>query len=444
MIKTHHFRKIIILGGDLILLAISFFLTFFLRFFEFPSVTVLSLNVMPMVILYFVWVIIFFIAGLYEIEKFISFNDLRNRFLKTMLAVGIISVLVFYIVPIWGITPKIILLINLLLATGFLWLWRKFFFNNVVKSAKINVIFLGQSREVEEFAGFINSRPQLAYQVADIFDENKSKEIDIEKYVKKHNIEIIAISDDMKKDDGLISVFYNIIPLGVAIVNFSDFYESVTGKVPVSVIGKAWFLENLVEVNKREYENIKRIVDLAIAVIVGFVFLTLLPFIAFFIKITSRGDVFYRQKRTGKNGKVFNIIKFRSMISGAEKSGAEWAKKDDSRVTYFGKFLRRSRIDELPQVLNVIRGDLSFFGPRPERPEFVKELFLKLPHYKMRQLVKPGLSGWAQINFPYGASVEDAMEKLQYDLFYIKNRSLALDLSIALKTLKTIISHEGR
>ncbi|MCR4284233.1 MAG: exopolysaccharide biosynthesis polyprenyl glycosylphosphotransferase [Parcubacteria group bacterium] len=444
MIKTHNFRKIIILSGDLILLFFSFFLTFFLRSLEFPSSTVISTNAMPMIMLYIIWIIIFFIAGLYEIEKFISFNDLRNRFLKTMLAVGIISVLVFYTVPIWGITPKTILLINLLIVTGLMWLWRKFFFNNVVKSSKINVIFFGSSKEIEDFAGFINDRPQLAYQVLDIFDEDKSKEIDIERYVKEHNVEVIAVSDDMRQDDSLISVFYNIIPLGVAIVDFSNFYESVTGKVPVSVIGKAWFLENLVEINKREYENIKRVIDLALSVFVGIVFLFFLPFAAFFIKITSRGDVFYKQNRIGKNGKIFHIIKFRSMVSGAEKNGAEWSKKNDDRITYFGRILRGSRIDELPQVWNVIRGDISFFGPRPERPEFVKELSLKLPHYKMRHLVKPGLTGWAQINFPYGSSIEDALEKLQYDLFYIKNRSLALDVSIALKTLKTIISNEGR
>lgn len=444
MIKTHNFRKIIILSGDLLLLFFSFFLTFFLRSLEFPSSSLISTNAVPMIVLYIIWIIIFFIAGLYEIEKFISFNDLRNRFLKTMLAVGIISVLVFYTVPIWGITPKTILLINLLIVTGLMWLWRKFFFNNVVKSSKINVIFFGSSKEIEDFAVFINDRPQLAYQVLDIFDEDKSKEIDIERYVKEHNIEVIAVSDDIRQDDSLISVFYNIIPLGVAIVDFSNFYESVTGKVPVSVIGKAWFLENLVEINKREYENIKRVIDLALSVFVGIVFLFFLPLAAFFIKITSHGDVFYKQNRIGKNGKIFHIIKFRSMVSDAEKNGAEWSKKNDNRITYFGRILRGSRIDELPQIWNVIRGDLSFFGPRPERPEFVKELSLRLPHYKMRHLIKPGLTGWAQINFPYGSSVEDALEKLQYDLFYIKNRSLALDVSIALKTLKTIISNEGR
>ncbi|PIR14054.1 hypothetical protein COV49_00140 [Candidatus Falkowbacteria bacterium CG11_big_fil_rev_8_21_14_0_20_39_10] len=444
MIRTHNFRKIIILFGDLILLAFSFFLTFFLRSLEFPSVILIGTNAMPMIVLYSIWIVIFFIAGLYEIEKFIAFNDLRNRFLKTMLAVGIISVLIFYTIPIWGITPKTILLINLLVVTGFLWLWRKFFFNNIVKSSKMNVIFFGSSKEIEDFSEFVNNRPQLAYQVVDIFDENKSRDIDIERYVKEHNIEVIAVSDDIKQDDNLISVFYNIIPLGVTIVDFSNFYESVTGKVPVSVIGKAWFLENLVEINKREYENIKRVIDLGISVVVGIVFLALLLPVALLIKITSRGSVFYRQQRVGKNGKVFEIIKFRSMVSGAEKNGAEWAKRDDSRITYLGRILRGSRVDELPQVWNVIRGDLSFFGPRPERPEFVEELSFRLPHYKMRHLVKPGLTGWAQINFPYGSSVEDAMEKLQYDLFYIKNRSLALDVSIALKTLKTIISHEGR
>ncbi len=444
MIKTHYFRKIILAGGDLGFLVLTFFLALFLRSFEIPSASLIDVNLLPMAVLYFIWIVLFFIAGLYEIEKFISFNDLRNHFLKTMIAVGIISVLFFYTIPLWGITPKTILLINLLVATGFLWVWRKFFFNNIVKSSKINVIFFGSSGELNDFAGFINNRPQLAYQVVDIFDEDKSRKIDIEKYVKDRDIEIIVVSDEIKQDEKLVSVFYNLLPFGIAIIDFSKFYESITGKIPVSMIGKAWFLENLIEVNKREYENIKRIIDLILSVITGSVLLIILPFIAFFIKITSSGDVFYCQKRVGKDGKIFEIIKFRSMIAGAEKNGAEWSKKKDARITWFGRFLRGSRIDELPQVWNVLLGDLSFFGPRPERPEFIEELSLKLPHYKMRHLVKPGLSGWAQINFPYGASVEDSMEKLQYDLFYIKNRSIALDMSIALKTLKTIVSHEGR
>ncbi|MFH1534764.1 MAG: sugar transferase, partial [Patescibacteria group bacterium] len=222
------------------------------------------------------------------------------------------------------------------------------------------------------------------------------------------------------------------------------FYESVTGKIPVSLIDKTWFLENLLEINKQTFEKFKRVVDIIFSIILFIPFIIVYPFAALAIKINSKGPVFYKQKRVGKNEKFFEILKFRSMVADAEKNGAEWAKENDKRITIAGNILRKTRIDELPQIWNVLKGDLSFVGPRPERPEFVQELENQIPHYSMRHLVRPGLSGWAQINFPYGASVEDATEKMQYDLYYIKNRSFLLEISIMLKTIMTLLSHSGR
>jgi len=150
------------------------------------------------------------------------------------------------------------------------------------------------------------------------------------------------------------------------------------------------------------------------------------------------------QQRTGKRGKKFMAIKIRSMSKNAEVNGPQWATKNDPRVTRSGKFMRRTRVDEIPQLINILRGEMSFIGPRPERPEFIQRLEKKIPYYNERLLVKPGLTGWAQINFPYGASEKDAMEKLQYDLYYIKNRSFILDLSVFLKTIKTVLSGGGQ
>ncbi|MBZ9569449.1 sugar transferase, partial [Patescibacteria group bacterium] len=164
----------------------------------------------------------------------------------------------------------------------------------------------------------------------------------------------------------------------------------------------------------------------------------LFPFIALAIKIDSPSPMFYSQKRVGKDGKIFTIYKFRTMKAGAEKEGPRWASSDDPRITRVGKVLRAIYIDEFPQFYNILKGDISFVGPRPERPEFVKQLKKKIPYYGVRHLVKPGFTGWAQINYHYGASVEEAREKLQYDLYYIKNRSFFLDLGIILKTIKII------
>jgi len=175
----------------------------------------------------------------------------------------------------------------------------------------------------------------------------------------------------------------------------------------------------------------------------------ILPIFGALIKLSSPGPVFLRQKRVGKNGKIFNLVKFRSMLAlssdgSAEPEGAKWVGDKDERITKIGKFIRKTRVDELPQLWNILKGELSFIGPRPERPEFIANLEKEIPYYIMRHLVKPGLSGWAQIKLPHGGAGEESMEKLQYDLYYIKNRSFTLDLAIALKTLAAILKFEGR
>ena len=162
------------------------------------------------------------------------------------------------------------------------------------------------------------------------------------------------------------------------------------------------------------------------------------------IMLNSRGPIIYKQKRVGKNNRHFFIYKFRTMVSDAEKHGPQWAVKNDSRVTAVGKFLRASRLDELPQIINVLKGDINFIGPRPERPEFIKVLVKKVPHYNLRHVIRPGLTGWAQVNFKYAASKEDTARKLEYDLFYLKNRSHSLDFKILLKTIKVVLTGKGR
>lgn len=179
--------------------------------------------------------------------------------------------------------------------------------------------------------------------------------------------------------------------------------------------------------------------------VVGILFgIILLPLVLLGNLIANRGKLFYTQKRIGKHGKPFTMIKFRTMVANAEKNGAKWAEKNDFRVTPFGRFLRNSRLDEIPQFINILKGDMSIIGPRPERPIFVNELSKIIPFYETRHTIKPGLSGWAQVNSRYGSSVEDSLIKLQYDLFYIKHRSFFLDINILVKTLNTMIYYRGQ
>jgi len=233
---------------------------------------------------------------------------------------------------------------------------------------------------------------------------------------------------------------------GLHVSTMSDLYERLTDRVPVEHIGDNWFValplngqgQNL------SYRIAKRCLDLLITVIGLAIFGLIFPLLAVVVAFDSPGPVFYRQKRVGRAGQVFELIKLRSMFVDAEEDGqARWAEKYDTRVTRTGYFLRRTRLDELPQLLNVLRGEMSLVGPRPERPEFVLELQQQIPFYRTRLTVKPGLTGWAQVNYDYGRSVTDALEKLRYDLYYIKHQSLQLDLIILLKTVGVFLFLKG-
>ncbi len=189
--------------------------------------------------------------------------------------------------------------------------------------------------------------------------------------------------------------------------------------------------------------KVKRVLDIIFSLLGLLISLVITIPVAILIKLESKGPIFYRQKRVGLNNNIFECIKFRSMTVDAEKYGAIWASKNDSRVTRVGKIIRKLRIDEIPQMWNVLKGEMSFIGPRPERPEFVYQLEKKIPYYNLRHSVKPGITGWAQVCYPYGASEEDALEKLKYDLYYIKNLSLFLDFQILLKTAKVVLLGKG-
>ncbi len=215
--------------------------------------------------------------------------------------------------------------------------------------------------------------------------------------------------------------------------------EHIQGKVDLKVFDRKELSPNPIARGDLFSRLLKRGFDIIMALGLLVFAMPLLVAVAIAVKLESKGPVFYRQTRIGRHGRSFEILKFRTMRVHAEEDGAVWAKANDSRVTRVGAFLRRSRIDEIPQAINILMGQMSFVGPRPERPEFIDLLVHELPHYEDRHLVKPGLTGWAQVNYPYGASVDDAREKLKYDLYYVKNFSLILDMFIIIKTVKVAI-----
>jgi len=320
-----------------------------------------------------------------------------------------------------------------------------------------NILIIGYSTEVSEIIKEINNKPAFGYKIKALITVNENEKPNLEgieiynnydnliEFCKNNKIKTIITAVDERNFPQITADLFSCLPLQINFFNLSAFYEKITGKIPVNTISRNWFLENLASSKSRLYHNFKRLIDLSISIIILIAFSPFLPLVILAVKFGSAGPIFFKQKRVGKNNLQFIVVKFRSMFIDAENNGAVWASKNDPRVTKFGKFMRKTRVDEVPQLINVIKGEMSLIGPRPERPEFVEELSVQIPFYKERLLVKPGLTGWAQVAGPaYGGSKEESLEKLQYDLFYIKNQSLGLDLSIVLKTIKTILTRKGQ
>jgi len=262
--------------------------------------------------------------------------------------------------------------------------------------------------------------------------------------VKQESIDRIVVAMGQRRGQIPIDKLLKLSLAGeVTIEEGATFYERVTGRVSLNMIRPSWLIFN----GRGRQTRLAAITRSGVHRLIAFAGVALsLPLViltAILIKIDSRGPVFYKQERVGKNGRPFVLTKFRSMELDAEKSGPVWANKGDDRVTRVGRIIRKTRVDEIPQFWNILRGEMNFVGPRPERPYFVAQLAQEIPYYEQRHLIAPGLTGWAQINYPYGASTEDARQKLQYDLFYIKNHSLLLDAIILFETIKIILFGRG-
>ena len=264
-------------------------------------------------------------------------------------------------------------------------------------------------------------------------------------FIKEKNIRILIITK-LKLTKEEMREILNLKLSGVEVKSYSDYMLENEAKIDVEFIDEEWLLQayGFKILHSHIQTNIKRIFDMTMAFIIGILTLPIMGIAAIIVKLESPGPIIYSQDRVGENGKEFKVHKFRSMRNDAEKDGAKWAQVNDPRVTKFGNFMRKTRIDELPQLVNVLKGQMSFIGPRPERMVFIKELEKEIPYYNLRHMVKPGLTGWAQVMYPYGASVEDARRKLEYDLYYIKHHSLYLDMMIMFMTFKTVVFGKGR
>ncbi|WP_375168805.1 exopolysaccharide biosynthesis polyprenyl glycosylphosphotransferase [Sneathia sanguinegens] len=331
------------------------------------------------------------------------------------------GIIFFFVIMFYQIVVKFLMIVNL--------------------NRKDRVILIGTNEYKDEIINEMKNTK--LYKI--ILDTNDKDKL-IEAINQNQETMIIDFDSGFLDDPVMSDMFLKCKISGVKIYTDITFYEIVLKKLAIKRLHKKYFV---VESGFSSYQdtikkNIKRIFDICFAIIILIPAIPLMLISAIIIKLESRGPIIYAQERIGENNKAFKIYKFRSMRTNSEKDGPKWAKENDNRVTKFGKIMRKTRIDELPQLYNVIRGQMSFVGPRPERQFFINTLEKEIPYYNLRHIVKPGLTGWAQVKYPYGASVEDAYRKLQYDLYYIKNYSLTLDILIILDTVKIVIFGKGR
>jgi len=312
---------------------------------------------------------------------------------------------------------------------------------------KERVVFVGENDYTQDLLESVKKDGQYVFTASLNNTDMKvlGKEI-VEMYKTKKFDVLVDFTDKLLGDPKLTGKLLQYKLEGLQYYNYLEFYETYENKLPISHLSPKWFLENTgFEIYHNNFNlKAKRLLDLLFAMLIGIFAAPVIILAAIIVKLESKGPIFFIQERIGEGNRKFNIVKFRSMTTDAEKDGPQWASKNDNRVTKFGKIMRATRIDELPQLWNVLRGEMSFVGPRPEREFFIQQLEKEIPYYNLRHTVKPGLTGWAQVMYPYGASVEDAYRKLQYDLYYIKHHSIPFDVKVLLKTVTIVIFGKGR
>ena len=381
-----------------------------------------------------------------------------GRLLRAVVFGILAACVIFFLFPMMNIWRSVFAW-NLIFASLFVFVWHatiRYYLQ--VRLPQTNLLVLGDSELAVDAVREILDRPELSIKVIG-FVTDTSCDVDITgvdakiignyddfpSLVSEHNVNhiIVGLSDNRKKLP--IEALLDLKTTGMLIEDATTFYERITGKIPVENLRPSWLVFNSGFNISEDIFLQKRILSIILSILLVILTSPILLLTMIAIKLDSKGPVFYRQKRVGQNGRVFKLVKFRSMRKDAEKmTGPVWSTPGhDSRVTRIGGFLRRTRIDELPQIYNILRGDMDMVGPRPERPVFVEQLSKEIPYYPLRHVIKPGITGWAQVNYGYANELEQTVEKLQYDLFYIKNLSITLDLMVIFETLKTVLIRKG-
>lgn len=452
-------RKILLRILDISLVLLALFLLQELTTFHFFKLDLSNWIWTAVLIAYlFIFSTVF---ELYDLQKSDNFGIITKNIILTTS----ITVLVYILTPYY--TPMLpanrMEIIFFFLTIMFALILSRFLYITLISSPRFykRVLVIADSRDCEEICGFLE-KSDPNYKVVAFYDTNNHKDSAFRNILGIPFLDLKELNDRIiewriseivvaaRTDGGITKelnkVLLSLMEKGMTIRDYVQVHEELIRRIPVKEVERDFYMyfpfsrSN----NNKLYLLFSRIFDIVLSIIGIVGGILILPFVLIGNLFGNRGPLFYQQTRVGKNGKHFQVYKLRSMIVDAEKDGAQYAQKNDVRITKFGRFLRKSRLDEVPQFYNVLKGDMSIIGPRPKRPEFVCTLAEKIPFYEVRHVVKPGITGWAQVNARYGVDEDDALEKLQYDLYYIKHRSIFLDGSIIFKTLSTIVFFRGQ
>lgn len=427
---------LVLLVGDVVIFCVALWLTLFVRNAEYPSGELFSALLVPFSFIFVLWVLVFYIADLYGKHTSIFRRKLPKVIFYAQLANSTIAVIFFYFIPYFGVTPKTLLFVDLFISFFLLFAWRGWLVPNIHLNLPEKIYFACRGSEADEIIAEIKNNPGYNISIA---QESELKNI------KKTGITAIVVDLYDEEIGEALKNFYGMIFSGIRFIPLHSLYEELFDREPVLSIKEQWFLENISNRPKPVYDGLKRLMDVVVPGLVGLFSLAFYPFVYLAIKAEDGGVIFSEQERVGKDNKIVKLFKFRTMS--IANDSAQWGKVDN-KVTRVGRWLRKTRVDELPQLWNVVRGDLSLIGPRPEFPDPVTLYSQDIQYYNIRHIIKPGLSGWAQIKQEtephHGVDVDGTRTKFSYDLYYIKNRSFWLDLSIALKTIKILLMRKGR
>ncbi|MVO07688.1 exopolysaccharide biosynthesis polyprenyl glycosylphosphotransferase [Flavobacterium sp. TP390] len=447
-------RKILLRVFDIFFVLLVLFLIG--KYFNFTYFQITASNY------YWTIVLALYITSIGTIFEMYNLQIANNKFLilRSTILTTAVTTLLYLLTPFY--TPILpsnrLQIVYFFVAILFaLLLWRNLYIyflaaNRFVKT----VLFVGSSKKVESLVEEL-TRVNPHYKVIGFIatDDKTVKTTlqslslsELESFFSKHYISEIVVTNDNSKviSVALYSQLLKLLEKGIVIRQYAEVYEYSTNRLPIHFEDKELYKFFPFSRSNQNalYAFYIRFLDVLLSIIGLLGLLCILPFIILFNALWNKGPLLYKQERIGKNGIPFEIYKLRTMIVNAEKDGAVFAKVNDIRITSFGRFLRKTRIDEVPQFINVLKGEMALIGPRPERPVFVDEIAKNIPLYQTRHVIKPGLTGWAQVNYPYGVSLEDSLMKLRYDLYYIKHRSLFLDINIVMKTLSTILFARGQ